>query len=211
MNSLINYQLFFFQAIFFHSRLNLSVHLSVHPEFLNRYFPVTIVSERMAILKSFYPDYTALQSPGGQPCVFQISKISGTPLPARSPIPMILNIFISALFLRSDIPPFSIWCFPVRIYPGFSIITRSVSFRITILRGTKKSVLVRQLASAYRITLCTGVSSILVIPSNLNGIFRSFVILLFTRKKKSNKFPVLSPELDCRRSVHLIVGSSISL
>ena len=42
-----------------------------------------------------------------------------TPLPARSPIPIILNIFIRALFLGSEMPPLSICSLPVRIYSGF--------------------------------------------------------------------------------------------
>lgn len=88
-----------------------------------------------------------------QPWEDQTAKISGTPLPARSPIPIILNIFIRALFLGSEMPPLSICSLPVRIYPGFSKMIQFLSFFITIPLAMKKSVFTRQFASASRIAL----------------------------------------------------------
>lgn len=55
-----------------------------------------------------------------QPSSSHTLKILGTPLPACSPISIMLNIFIKLLFLGSDFPPRRICSFPGLIYPGFS-------------------------------------------------------------------------------------------
>ncbi len=80
----------------------------------------------------FSNDNTSVVLPGSKfsiisgdsnPSSDHVFRMSGTPLPARSPISIRLNIFINPLFRGSDTPP-RIYCsLPTRIQPGFSSVS----------------------------------------------------------------------------------------
>ena len=147
----------------------------------------------------------------GNPSLFHAASILGTPLPARSPSPSRLNIFIIALLRVSEIPPASISSFPTLMSPGFEKMIPSGCFCMTTPEGMKKSALVRQFANASLTALCTGVSSCLVmIPScmaSLNGDLRALPSLAETMKKKSWRLPVQLPDCECILSIQSMADS----
>ena len=80
--------------------------------FFDRFFPIVSLYSfgsqlRVKDVRAASPNRSSITG-SFQSCSSHTRKISGTPLPARSPIFIRLNIFISALFLGSDSPPLRI-------------------------------------------------------------------------------------------------------